>query len=103
LGNGDRFAARYRFDWRARGDEPEQRQLDSTAAHARRYELDRSTAVPGAADESLLLQVGEMFVNRRERGEAESPADFFQTRSVPVLLNELVEVVEDFALAFRQR
>jgi hypothetical protein len=33
------------------------------AAHARRHELDRPAAVPGAPDEALFLQVGEVLVD----------------------------------------
>ncbi len=43
-----------------------------------------------------------MFVDRREGGEAELPADFLETRSIAVLLNELVEEIENFPLTFRE-
>ena len=42
----------------------------------------------------------QMFVDRRERGEAEAAADLLETRGVSVLLNELVQVIQDFALTF---
>jgi hypothetical protein len=41
-----------------------------------------------------------MFVDGRERREVETPPDFLQAWSVPVLLNELVEEIEYFALTF---
>ncbi len=66
-------------------------------------QLHRPAAIPGAADEALLLQVGEVLVNRRERRKRETTADFLETRRVAVLLNELVEVIENLALTFRER
>ncbi len=41
-----------------------------------------------------------MLVHRRERRQAEPAADFLETRRVAVLLNELLQVVENLALAF---
>jgi hypothetical protein len=41
-----------------------------------------------------------MFVYRRKRREAEAAADFFQARRVPVLLDEVVQEVQNLALAF---
>ena len=43
-----------------------------------------------------------MFVDRREGGEVEPPPDFLEARSIPVLLNELVEEIENFPLTFRK-
>ena len=43
-----------------------------------------------------------MLVDRRERRQAEAPADLLEARRVAVLLNELLEVVENFALALGQ-
>ena len=43
-----------------------------------------------------------MLVDRRERRQAESPPDLLQARRIAVLLDEIVEVVEDLALALRQ-
>ncbi len=44
-----------------------------------------------------------MLVDRRERGKPEAPADFFEARRIAVLLDEVVQVVENLALAFRER
>ena len=44
-----------------------------------------------------------MLVDRGERRQIESPADFFQARRVAVLLDEFVEVVQNLALTFRER
>src|SRR5215470_19592738 len=44
-----------------------------------------------------------MFMDSRQRGEIESSPDFFQARRVAVVLDELVQVVEDFTLPFRER
>jgi hypothetical protein len=41
-----------------------------------------------------------MFVHRRKRRETEATADFFQARRVTVLLDEVVQVVQNLALAF---
>ena len=50
----------------------------------------------------FLLQVGEVLVDRGERRQAESAADFLQARRVAVLLDEIVEKVENFPLALGQ-
>jgi hypothetical protein len=42
-------------------------------------------------------------VHRGQRREVEAAPDFFQARRVAVLLDELVEVIEDLALAFGER
>ena len=41
-----------------------------------------------------------MLMDRREGGEVEPTPDFLEAWRVAVLLNELVEEVENFALAF---
>ncbi len=43
-----------------------------------------------------------MLVHRGQRRQPEAPADFLEAGGVPVLLDELVEVVEDFSLALGQ-
>ena len=78
------------------------RQLDGAAAGAARQQLDRAAAIPGAPDEALFLQVGEVLVHRRQRRQAEAFADFLQARRIAVLLDEFVQVVENFALALGQ-
>src|SRR5262245_21189023 len=44
-----------------------------------------------------------MLVNGRKRREVESPPDFLQARGVAVVLDELVQVIEDFRLPFGER
>src|SRR5262245_58724408 len=44
-----------------------------------------------------------MFMNGCQRREVEAPPDFFQARRVAVVLDELVQVIEDFTLPFRER
>ena len=44
-----------------------------------------------------------MLVHGGQRREAEAAADFLEARGVAVLLNEVLQVVENFALAFGQR
>ena len=43
-----------------------------------------------------------MLVDGRERRETEPPSDFFETWGVAMLLNEFLEVVQDFSLTFRK-
>ncbi len=102
-GHGDRFVRRDRLDRQAGGDEAEERQLDRAPAGSRRHHLDRAAAVPRALDEALFLQVRQVLVHRGERREAEAATDFLETRRVPVLGDELVQVVQNLALAFRER
>ena len=103
LGDGDRLVARHGFDGESGGHVAEHRQLHRPSAHARGHELDRTASVPRPPDEPLLLQVRQMLVHRSKRREAESPADLFQARRVPVLPDELVEVVENLPLTFGKR
>src|SRR5437762_1781991 len=98
LRDSDRLARRDGFDGDAGCHVAEQRQLHRASAGPRRHHLDRPAPIPGALDEPLFLLVGQMFVHRGERREAEAPTDFLQARCVPVLLDELVEVVENLAL-----
>ena len=96
----DRFRAGHRLDRRAGRDVAEQRQLDRPPAHPRRDELDRTAAVPRALDDALLLQVREVLVHGRQRRQVEAPADLLQARRVAVLLDEVVQVIQNLALAF---
>ena len=43
-----------------------------------------------------------MLVHRRERREAETAPDFLEARRIAVLLDEFVQVIEDFALPLGQ-
>src|SRR5262245_63498381 len=44
-----------------------------------------------------------MFMDGCQRGEIEAAPDFFQARRVAVVLDELVQVIEDFTLPFGER
>ncbi len=44
-----------------------------------------------------------MLVDGGERRQIETAADFLEARRVAVLLDELVEVIQDFALTFGER
>src|SRR5690606_37571854 len=103
LGHGYRLARRDRLDGGAGCDVAEQRQFQGTLAGGRGNQLDGATAVPRPSDEALLLQVGEVLVNRGERGEVEAIADFFEARRIPVALDVILEKVEDLALPFGER
>src|SRR5260221_6802287 len=100
LGNRDRFVRCHRFDRQAGGHIAEQRQLDRAASRARRHHFDRSASIPRPLDEAFLLKVRQMLVHCGERRETEAAADFFEAGRVPVLGDELVQVVENLALAF---
>ena len=65
-------------------DEAFQRQLDGGGALLPRDDLDGSTVVPGAADEALLLQVGQVLVHRRHRAEPKVSADLLERRAGPL-------------------
>jgi hypothetical protein len=87
----------------AGGDVAKERQFHGATGTARRDQLDRPASIPGAANEALFLKVTEMFVNRGERRQIEAASDFFEARRVAVLLDELVEVIQDFPLTFGKR
>jgi hypothetical protein len=67
LGDGNGFGACNRLDRGSSRDVSEQRELDRAAACARRDHFDRTAAVPRTPDESLLLQIREMFMHGGER------------------------------------
>ncbi|MEZ5288517.1 MAG: hypothetical protein R2712_27660 [Vicinamibacterales bacterium] len=50
-----------------------------------------------------LTEVGEVLVHRRERRQAEAVTDFLQAGGIPMLLDELVQVVQNLALALGER
>jgi hypothetical protein len=43
-----------------------------------------------------------VLVDRGERGEVEAPPDFLEAGRIAMLLDELVEVIQDLALTFRE-
>src|SRR6185503_3913489 len=44
-----------------------------------------------------------MLMDGRQRREVEPAPDFFEARRIPVVLDELVQVIEDFTLPFGER
>jgi hypothetical protein len=44
-----------------------------------------------------------MLVHRGERRQVETAADLLEAGRIPMLMDELVEVIQDFPLAFRER
>src|SRR6185369_10605425 len=102
LGHRNRFAPDDGLDGPTRRDVSEERQLDGAPADARGHELDRPAAIPRALDEAFFLQIREVLVDRGQRRQTEAPADFLQAGRVAVLLNEIVQVVEDFPLTLGQ-
>ena len=85
------------------GDESEQRQLGGARLAFGRDDLDGPTLVVRAPDVSLALEIGEVLVNRRERLEPELAGDLLETRGVPLLFEVFGDVIEDLALAPRDR
>src|SRR5262245_54658132 len=102
FGDGDHLVRGDGLDGNSGGDVAEHWQLDRAMPGSRREQFDRTAAVPGSTDEALLLEIGQVLVDRGERRKTETPADFFETRRVAMLLNELLQVVQNLALAFRQ-
>ena len=92
--------------------QPSYRQMeDPLPVPERSIPIEGPIAIPGmgppanpvAADEALLLQVRQVLVHRGERRQVEATADFLQARRVAVLLDEVVQVIQDLALAFGER
>src|SRR5204863_4527028 len=46
---------------------------------------------------------GQVLVNGGQRGQVEAPSDFFEAWRVAMLLDELVQVIQNLALPFRER
>src|SRR2546426_1124310 len=103
VGDGDGVVPGHGFDRLAGGDEAEQRELGRPCLALGRHDLDRAALVVVAADVPFALEVGQVLVDRRERGEGELAGDFLETGSVPVAGDVAREGIEDFALATRER
>src|SRR4029450_3613372 len=103
LRDSNRLGPGNRLDGRAGSHVSQQGEFDRAAGASRGNEFDRTAPVPGAADEAFLLQVAEVFVYRRQWRGVEPAADFLEAGSVTVLLDEVVEVVQNLALALRER
>ena len=103
FGHRNRFASGNRFNGCSRGHVAQERKLERSCARVHRYQLDGTAAIPRASDESLLLEVRQMLVHRCQRGQAEAPPDFLEAGGVAVLLDEVVQVIEDFPLTFGKR
>ena len=73
----------------------------SSAPEAGGDDLYGAATVPGSADETLVLKIRQVFMNGGQRGESESPSDFLEARSIAIVLNEFIEVVQDLTLTLR--
>src|SRR6266850_7797541 len=101
--NRDRLRSGNRLDWRTGGDKSQQGKFQRPSSDARRDEFHRPASIPCAPDEPLLLKIREMLVHGRERRQVEASPDLLEARRVAVVLDELVQVIQDFALTFCER
>src|SRR6266851_3989934 len=67
------------------------------------HDLDRPALVVGAADVPLALEVGEVLVHRRQRGEAETTRDLLEAGGVAGIGDVALQIREDLVLATRER
>src|SRR6267142_293614 len=99
----DRLVTRDCFDGSTSRNEPEQRQLRSAGLTLGRDDFDRPALIMRAADVPFALEIGEVLVNRRQRLEAKLAGDLLETGGVPLLFDVLSDVIQDLALAPRDR
>ncbi len=87
------------LDWPACGDSAKQRKaVGGTLVSTRGKDIDRTAAVVRALQQALVLKIGDVFVDRSERAEAETAGDFLIGRGVSVLLSKAGEKVENLFL-----
>src|SRR5229473_2963434 len=103
VGDGNRYVVRHCLDRMSGGDEPEQRQLGGAGLTFGRDDFDGPALVVRAPDVSLAFEVGEVLVYRRERLKPELARDLLEARGVPLLFEVFGDVIEDLALAPRDR
>lgn len=103
FGDADGLLGYNRLDGLAGRDVSQQRQFESAASASGGDHLNRATTVPRSLDEALLLKVAQVLVNGGKRRQTETTTYLLETRCVAVLLNEFVEVIQDFPLTFRER
>src|SRR5258705_3688951 len=103
VGYGDRLVTRDRLDRSTGGDQPEQRQLRGPGLPLGRDDFDRPALVVRAPDVPFALEIGEVLVNGRQRLEAKLAGNLLEAGGVPLLFDVLPDVVEDLALASRDR
>ena len=87
------------LDGRAGGHPAQQRQLDRLDPDLGGGQLERAAAVPGPLDEPLVLQVGQVLVDRGQRGEAEVLADLLDGGRVALALDVAGQEIEDLFLS----
>lgn len=109
VGEGKRFAIFDCFDGVASGDAAHKRKIGGAAGSkliayglGELADFDGAALIVAAANETLLLEGGKMFVNSGKRGEFESVANFLEAGRVATLIDEIDEVVEDFFLTLGQ-
>src|SRR5436309_44717 len=99
----DGFVAGHGLDWRSRRDESQQRQLRRAGLALGWNDLDRAALVMRPPDVPFALEVGEVFVHGGQRLEPELAGDLLEARSVPLFFDVFRDVIEDLALAPRDR
>src|SRR6266576_1109710 len=103
VGHGDRLVTRDRFDRSTGGDKSEQRQFRGAGLPLGGDDFDRPALVMGAPDVPFALEIGEVLVHRRQRLEAKLAGNFLEAGGVPLFFDVLSDVVQDLALAPRDR
>src|SRR2546427_237798 len=85
------------------GDKSEQRQFRGAGLALGGDDFDRPALVMRAPDVPFALEIGEVLVNRRQRLEAKLAGNFLEAGGVPLFFDVLSDVVQDLALAPRDR
>lgn len=99
VAEGDGFGGFDSFDGLAGGDAAEQGQaLHGLAGRALGDDVDGSTAVVGALQEALILQIRYVLMDRGEGAEAKASGDLLVGRGVAVAGGEAGEKVDDLFL-----
>src|SRR3989441_5729480 len=101
--HGDRLVTGDRLDRSAGRDKTEQGKLGRAGLSLGRHDFDGPALVMSAPDVPFALEIGEVFVDRRQRLESKLAGDFLEAGGVPLLFDVLSDVIEDLALAPRDR
>jgi hypothetical protein len=101
LGQRDRLRRLDGLDRRAGRNAPEERDLDGAPDGRVGDDLERAALVRVPTDAALPLEVRQVLVHRRERGEGEVPSDLLEGRRVAVLGDVPAHVVEELLLPLR--
>ena len=96
---GDALCGLNGFDWLTGGDSAHQGQaISALFVVSRREDVDGTAAVVGALQESLVLKIGDVFVDGGERTESQAAGDLLVGGRVAILLSEVRKEVDDLFL-----